>query len=66
MPKVKTHKGTAKRFKVTASGRVMMAQRANRRHNSGKRSSNRMRRLRMKAELSRGDKKRALELLPYA
>lgn len=65
MPKVKTHKGSAKRFRVTASGRVV-TQRANRRHNSGKRSSNRMRRLRLKGELTGGDAKRALKLMPYA
>jgi large subunit ribosomal protein L35 len=31
MPKTKTHKGTAKRFKVTGSGKIVR-QRAGRRH----------------------------------
>lgn len=65
MPKVKTHKGSAKRFKVTGTGRVM-ASRANRRHLLEKKSSNRKRRLRGQSELSPGDSKHVRTLLPYS
>jgi len=65
VPKAKTHKGTAKRFKVTGSGRVT-AQKANRRHNLGNKPANRKRRLRKMAELGEADSKRVHKLLPYA
>lgn len=65
MPKLKTHKGTAKRFKVTATGRVV-AQPANRRHNLEKKSPDRKRRLRKLTELSDADSRRVRKLLPYA
>ena len=66
MPKMKTHKGSAKRFKVTATGKVMAA-RANRRHNLGpKKSPNRKRRLRHDHVLAKGDAQRVHKLLPYA
>ncbi|MBO2522210.1 MAG: 50S ribosomal protein L35 [Clostridia bacterium] len=65
MPKLKTHKGSAKRFRVTASGRVF-AQKSNRRHNLEKKSPKRKRGLRKPAELSPGDSRRVHRLLPYA
>ena len=44
MPKQKTHKGAAKRFKITGSGKVMK-QGAGMRHNLEKKSSEVTRRL---------------------
>ncbi len=44
MPKSKTHKGTAKRFKVTGSGKIVR-QKANRRHLLEHKPSKRTRRL---------------------
>ncbi len=44
MPKMKTHKGTAKRFKVSGSGKLLRQQ-ANRRHLLEHKSSRRTRRL---------------------
>ena len=44
MPKTKTHKGTAKRFKVTGSGKIVR-QRANRRHLMEHKPTKRTRRL---------------------
>lgn len=44
MPKAKTHKGTAKRFKVTGSGKIVR-QKANRRHLMEHKSTKRTRRL---------------------
>jgi len=45
MPRMKTHRGTAKRFRVTRSGKVLR-RKANLNHNLGKKSSRRKRRLR--------------------
>jgi large subunit ribosomal protein L35 len=44
MPKMKTHSGTSKRFKVTGSGKIMR-QKANRRHLLEHKPSTRTRRL---------------------
>ena len=44
MPKMKTHSGTAKRFKITGSGKIRRQQ-ANRSHLLEKKSSRRTRRL---------------------
>ena len=46
MGKVKTHKASAKRFKVTGSGRVKMTH-CHRRHNTGNKSGNKLRHLRV-------------------
>lgn len=53
MPKVKTHSGAKKRFKVTGSGKVVHKQ-AGKRHNLGKKSQKRIRDLRKDAVLSEG------------
>ncbi len=50
MPKVKTHKGARKRFKVTAKGKVFHAK-AGRRHLLTGKPSKRMRRLRKKGQI---------------
>jgi large subunit ribosomal protein L35 len=62
MPKVKTHSGARKRFKITGSGRVLR-ERANRRHLLEHKSTRRTRRLAMEAEMSPADTKRVLKLL---
>jgi len=46
MPKAKTHKGIAKRFKVTGSGKKAKHRAANRGHILGKKSGKRKRQLR--------------------
>lgn len=46
MPKAKTHKGIAKRFKVTGSGKKAKHRSANRGHILGKKSGKRKRHLR--------------------
>ena len=48
MGKIKTHKASAKRFTVTANGKVKMF-RASHRHNTGKKSAKRLRHLRSSA-----------------
>ena len=45
MGKVKTHKASAKRFRVTGSGLVKMTH-CHRRHNPGNKSGNKLRHLR--------------------
>jgi large subunit ribosomal protein L35 len=62
MPKMKTHSGAKKRFKVTGSGKVTH-ERTNRRHLLEVKSSRRTRRLMLDAELSAPDTKKAKRLL---
>ena len=52
MPKVKTHSGARKRFKVTGSGRIMR-RKAYRSHILEKKPSKRTRRLAREAEVRR-------------
>ena len=51
MPKMKTKKSAAKRFKITGSGKVVH-QKCGNRHNSTKKSQGRKRRLRKKTTIS--------------
>ena len=62
MPKMKTHRGAKKRFKVTGSGKVMRRH-ANQNHILEKKPSKRMRRLRGDAEVAGGDADRINRLL---
>ncbi|MGH9070230.1 MAG: 50S ribosomal protein L35 [Acidimicrobiales bacterium] len=62
MPKMKTDKGAAKRFKVTGTGRIRR-RKAFRSHLLEKKSSTRTRRLGREADLSRGDRRQARRLL---
>lgn len=54
MPKMKTHRGAAKRFKVTPSGKVLR-RKAYRSHLLQKKSSRRKRRLAQNPEVTGGD-----------
>jgi large subunit ribosomal protein L35 len=62
MPKMKTHRGAAKRFKVTGTGKLRRQQ-ANRSHILEKKPSKRTRRLAGDAPLSPGDEARMNRLL---
>ena len=62
MPKMKTHKGAAKRFKVTGTGKLRREQ-ANRRHLLEHKSSRRTRRLEGTTEVSAADKPTVKRLL---
>ena len=62
MPKMKTHSGAKKRFKVTGSGKITHEQ-VNRRHLLEVKSSRRTRRLMQDKTLSPGDTKTAERLL---
>lgn len=61
---MKTHRGAAKRFKRTASGKWKRSK-AFRGHLLAKKSSKRKRRLRKAEVLSPSDQKRVKRLLPY-
>jgi len=64
MPKMKTHKGAAKRFKITASGKVK-AKKAGLRHILGYKSTKRKRNLRAPGMLQDMDAANVKKLLPY-
>ena len=56
MPKMKTHKGTAKRFRRTGSGKIMRAK-AFKSHILTKKTTKRKRGFRQETELAAADKK---------
>lgn len=62
MPKMKTHSGAKKRFKLTGSGKVTH-ERTNKRHLLEGKSSRRTRRLSGVSVLPEGDAKKAQRLL---
>ncbi len=62
MAKMKTHRGAAKRFKVTGSGRIMR-RKAYRSHILEKKPSKRTRRLARSAEVTGGDRDQVKRLL---
>ena len=65
MPKMKTHRGAAKRFKITKSGKVKY-RRGYRNHILTKKRSKRKRQLRKEGYLAKGDAKNVKQLLPYS
>ena len=64
MPKMKTHRGAAKRFKKTGSGKLVRRQR-NKRHILTKKSPKRKRRLRKDVIVDSADTKRIKQMVPY-
>ena len=62
MPKMKSHRGAAKRFKKTGSGKIVRS-RTNKQHILTKKTSKRKRRLRKDALVAKVDEKRVAELL---
>ncbi len=65
MPKIKTHKSAAKRYHVTATGKVRYKKQGLR-HILTKKSAKRKRNLRLSATLSPVETKRVKRLLPYS
>lgn len=63
MPKMKTRRGAAKRFKKTGSGKIVRSQ-TNRQHILTKKTSKRKRQLRKKALVSNVDARRVKEMVP--
>ncbi len=64
MPKLKTRKSAAKRYKLTGTGKVRYKKQGLR-HILTKKNSKRKRRLRLPAILSNVETKTAKKLLPY-
>jgi large subunit ribosomal protein L35 len=64
MPKIKTHRGAAKRFSKTGTGKVKRSK-AYRRHKLAKKSPKRKRGLRHSAVVKGADEKRIKKLIPY-
>ena len=64
MPKLKTHKGVAKRFKTTATGKVMVRA-SGMRHNLAKKSRKRNRRKSKLMILGKADARVVTRLAPH-
>ncbi|RLA93780.1 MAG: 50S ribosomal protein L35 [Deltaproteobacteria bacterium] len=62
MPKIKTNRGAAKRFKVTGSGKIVRVK-ANKSHILTKKNSKRKRRLRQPTLVSKSDMVRVKRML---
>lgn len=65
MPKMKTHKGAAKRFKITATGKIKK-NKAYKGHLAEHKSPKRKMNLRQADVVSKGDSERVKRMLPYA
>ena len=63
MPKLKTHKGAQKRFKITGTGRVLY-KKPGRSHLLSKKTSKRKRSLRLPGEITGKDKQRIRKMIP--
>ena len=63
MPKMKTHRGAAKRFKKTGTGKISRS-RNNKQHILTKKSAKRKRKLRKRALVASVDAKRLKQMLP--
>jgi large subunit ribosomal protein L35 len=64
MPKLKTHKGAAKRFRVTATGKIKRGH-SHARHILTKKTNKRKRYLDVDVLVADGDQKRVERMLPY-
>ena len=64
MPKLKTNRSAAKRFKRTKTGKLKKRS-AGRGHVLGKKSRKRKRKLRQSSYVSKADQKKIEKLLPY-
>ncbi len=65
MPKLKTKSSAKKRFKITASGKVVMAQ-AGKRHGMIKRTNSQIRKQRGTTIMSKQDTKIVKSYMPYS
>lgn len=64
-PKLKTHRGAAKRFKLTASGKILRMH-SGKRHLLGTKPAKRMRHLKKLTEVHPADAANVRRMLPYA
>lgn len=64
MPKLKTHKGAAKRFRITANGKIKRGH-SHARHILTKKSPKRKRKLDIDTLVDKADTRRVRDMLPY-
>lgn len=64
MPKIKTKKAAAKRFRVTGTGKIKRTQ-ANKNHKLEKKSGKTIRKLKKSVLVSKAEKKNIKKLIPY-
>lgn len=64
MPKMKTHRGAAKRIKKTGTGKFMKMK-SNKSHILTKKTSKRKRKLRRPGQVDKGNSRKLKELTPY-
>jgi large subunit ribosomal protein L35 len=62
--KLKTHRGAAKRFKITATGKLLRMH-SGKRHLLGSKAPGRMRKLKKITRVSKADEAKTLQMLPY-
>ena len=62
--KLKTHRGAAKRFKITAGGKIKRSH-AGKRHILGTKAPGRMRKLKKLTLVSKADMLKTKQMLPY-
>jgi large subunit ribosomal protein L35 len=63
--KLKTHRGAAKRFKITATGKVLRMH-SGKRHLLGSKAPGRMRKLKKLTLVNKADVLNVKQMLPYA
>lgn len=62
--KLKTHRGAAKRFKITSTGKIKRSH-AGKRHILGTKAPGRMRKLKKLTSVSKADMLKTKQMLPY-
>jgi len=63
--KIKTHPGAAKRFKMSAGGKILRMH-SGKRHILGTKGPNRMRRIKKLTKVNKADTRNVRLLIPYA
>ena len=62
--KLKTHRGAKKRFKITATGKILRMH-SGKRHLLGTKAPKRMRKLKKLTQVSKADMVKTRQMLPY-
>jgi large subunit ribosomal protein L35 len=62
--KLKTHRGARKRFKITANGKIIRMH-SGKRHLLGTKPARRMRKLKKLTQVSKADKAKTMQMIPY-
>jgi large subunit ribosomal protein L35 len=62
--KLKTHRGAAKRFKITGTGKIIRMH-SGKRHLLGTKAAKRMRKLKKLTQVSKADTLKTMQMLPY-